>query len=344
MRRENQSLEFYIKKAALWWSIGAVASLILVFLLTIKTNFAFFDYTKTGEIGDTIGGISSPFIGIAAAVLTFLAFYMQFKANEMHSSQFMIQKKENERNKHESTIVFLMKQNRSIVDSMSVGGKKQGATCFVLMLLELQAIFVITKDFYTNKLTDDELANISYLLLFNGVGSKSDELNMPLLQHIPKHQELLWLLRGIVVVDDKVYGIENLESKIYIRNLLYNMQYKPFDGHQSRLGHYFRNLFHMLKYTTSVDDELISPDDKYEIIKSLRSQLTSHEQIFIYFNAISSYGAPMREAKYIETYQLIKNIPLPMVSFAGDIRERFPDVQFEWDEIISRAESNSAHS
>jgi hypothetical protein len=168
MNQENQSLEFYIKKAVLWWSIGVVASLVLVFLLTIKTNFAIFDYTNTGEIGDTIGGISSPFIGIAAAVLTFLAFYMQFKANEMHSKQFMVQKKENERNKHESTIVFLMRQNRSIVDSMSIGGKKQGARCFVLMLLELQAIFIITKEFYANELTEDELANISYLLLFNG--------------------------------------------------------------------------------------------------------------------------------------------------------------------------------
>ena len=39
------------------------------------------DFSKTGEIGDTIGGIMGPFVALAAAGLTFIAFWVQYKAN-----------------------------------------------------------------------------------------------------------------------------------------------------------------------------------------------------------------------------------------------------------------------
>ena len=46
------------------------------------------DFSKTGEIGDTIGGIMNPFIALVAVVLTFLAFYMQIKANQIQRKIF----------------------------------------------------------------------------------------------------------------------------------------------------------------------------------------------------------------------------------------------------------------
>lgn len=49
---------------------------------------ACFDFTHTGEIGDTIGGVMGPFIAIAGVLMTFAAFYMQVKANEIQREQF----------------------------------------------------------------------------------------------------------------------------------------------------------------------------------------------------------------------------------------------------------------
>src|SRR5690606_14381298 len=43
---------------------------------------------RTGQIGDTIGGIINPFIALAGVLLTFLAFYMQIKANQIQIKQF----------------------------------------------------------------------------------------------------------------------------------------------------------------------------------------------------------------------------------------------------------------
>lgn len=337
MNSEEKSLKYYLMIATLCWFIGVLVALMFVFVFTLKADGLFVSYDSTGQIGDTIGGISSPFIGVSAAVLTFLAFYMQLKANAMHSRQFAEQSRSSEKEKHEDNIFFLIKQNRSIVESMSIADKTGGAKCFTDMCDELRVIYEITSQFYAGELNEDDVANISYLLLFNGVGITSDELNRQLLKQIPRHDELLDTFRGIMLINYSWSGLGQLSSRAIIEELLERLDYKPFDGHLTRLGHYFRNLFHILKYTENVPDSLLSNDRKYEIIKSLRSQLTSFEQIIIYFNAISSYGTPMRNARYIETYQLIKNIPLPAVRFAGDIRKRFPDIEFEWDEIISRS-------
>ena len=45
------------------------------------------DLTNTGQIGDTIGGTMSPFVGIAGVIMTFVAFMMQVRANEIQRDQ-----------------------------------------------------------------------------------------------------------------------------------------------------------------------------------------------------------------------------------------------------------------
>lgn len=45
------------------------------------------DFTNTGQIGDTIGGAMGPFIAMAGVFLTFVAFLMQVRANEIQREQ-----------------------------------------------------------------------------------------------------------------------------------------------------------------------------------------------------------------------------------------------------------------
>lgn len=47
------------------------------------------DFSKTGPVGDTIGGIMNPFIALVGILLTFLAFYMQIKANQIQKQLFL---------------------------------------------------------------------------------------------------------------------------------------------------------------------------------------------------------------------------------------------------------------
>ncbi|TRW22421.1 hypothetical protein FMM05_18125 [Flavobacterium zepuense] len=65
-------------------STGIVILLFLwVFLLTRNFSFESFDFTATGQIGDTIGGLTAPIIGLFGAILVYVSFQAQLKANRM---------------------------------------------------------------------------------------------------------------------------------------------------------------------------------------------------------------------------------------------------------------------
>lgn len=75
-------------------AILIISGLVIIFsflsplIFTLPASSDSFDFTKTGPIGDTIGGILNPFIALAGVLLTFLAFYMQIKANQIQITQF----------------------------------------------------------------------------------------------------------------------------------------------------------------------------------------------------------------------------------------------------------------
>lgn len=53
-----------------------------------------YNFKDTGAIGDTIGGLMNPFIALAGVLITFLAFYMQVKANKIQIDIFNTNQKE----------------------------------------------------------------------------------------------------------------------------------------------------------------------------------------------------------------------------------------------------------
>lgn len=62
--------------------IYLIACLAICCLPACLTRCHAIDYSETGQIGDTIGGIMGPFIAMIAAYLTFIAFWVQKQANE----------------------------------------------------------------------------------------------------------------------------------------------------------------------------------------------------------------------------------------------------------------------
>lgn len=65
--------------------------LIIIFLLpfiyTLTAQLECLNFSNTGEIGDTIGGITAPFINGLSAILVFQAFKAQIKANDIFKNQ-----------------------------------------------------------------------------------------------------------------------------------------------------------------------------------------------------------------------------------------------------------------
>jgi len=70
-----------------------IAGILMLFSFIVPILFTRgimpWDFTETGQIGDTIGGLMNPFIAIGGVIMTFLAFYMQLRANQIQREQFV---------------------------------------------------------------------------------------------------------------------------------------------------------------------------------------------------------------------------------------------------------------
>lgn len=75
------------------WVLIILSILLIVFSLiapiVLPRYFSGYDLCNSGVIGDSLGGMMSPFIAIAGVFTTLLAFIMQVKANEMQRKQFI---------------------------------------------------------------------------------------------------------------------------------------------------------------------------------------------------------------------------------------------------------------
>lgn len=72
--------------------IGIFLCLIAPLVATQKSFWDSFDFSQTGQIGDTIGGITAPIVNIIGAILVFFALKAQIDANKLIQEQFEEQK------------------------------------------------------------------------------------------------------------------------------------------------------------------------------------------------------------------------------------------------------------
>lgn len=94
----------------------------------------------TGQVGDAIGGLLNPFIGMSAIIVTGLAFYMQYQANDMVRKQFELQK-------FETQFYERLRLHKENVNEMEIEKKRcifekskiiKGRTAFYKILEDLE--------------------------------------------------------------------------------------------------------------------------------------------------------------------------------------------------------------
>jgi hypothetical protein len=76
---------------------------------------------------------------------------------------------------------------------------------------------------------------------------------------------------------------------------------------QADLGHYFGNLYHIIKYVDNSD-----VDDKMKYTNFVRAQLSSYELTLLFYNGISKNGIETLKP-LLEKYSLLKNLPKNLV-------------------------------
>ncbi|OQX95815.1 hypothetical protein B6I21_03465 [candidate division KSB1 bacterium 4572_119] len=163
---------------------------------------------------------------------------------------------------------------------------------------------------------ENELLNIAYLSFYYGaIGEISSEILKSILQN-----------ESDIFVNKLLSTFEEKQKELIRQRKFY---YNPFEGHQSRLGHYYRHLYQTTKY---VDTQKININ-KYEYVKTLRAQLSNHEQVLFCYNILSNLGKNWIDEKLVIKYKMIKNIPHNLIT-EFDLKARFPELIFEWEKNL----------
>lgn len=112
-----------------------------------------------------------------------------------------------------------------------------------------------------------------------------------------------------VMTHNIVRGIKGKALDVEVMCDLYKEQYKI---NESILGHYFRLLYHIVKFVNFSQLE-----DKKIYTNIVRAQLSQPELVLIYFNCMSSYGRE-KFKPLVEKYALLKAMSFDGLKELGD--------------------------
>lgn len=318
---------FYVHNPKCWFRKNGV--MLFIFLLGVIFLHLFLlaetfqgnsiDSAKASHFGDLLGG----YIGSIFSLISIILLYITMKDQR---SNFELEKFENNLfqmiTHHEHTV--------SDIDMNGIYGKK----AFVWMIREYRLIHSLIKRVVEensslvpspvrlNLKKKKTFMAFSYIVFFFGIGTNSSRI---LRVYLKKDFSLPDQFIDILFVTLKNTKCQ-FEKKL-------NLPFTPFEGHQSRLGDYYRHLFQMVKYVDSRKIDI----DKYEYIKNIRAQLSNHEQALLLINSFSSLGQDWwNGSNYIRFYKFVSNIPDSFFNSDTeiDISTLFPKGYFEYEKII----------
>lgn len=320
-----------------------------------------FNVSTTGQIGDTVGGTTAPYIALLAGFLTFIAFWAQLRANAQVRDQFEIQQ-------FESQYFEMIRLHKENINDMKITGYHylnsvtvtegvdpiektltrteteriiEGRKVFVTMVTELNACFEFCKAYSAKfKMQESELNKLAYRIFF--FGSFSDLVTSAI------HAEFVAFCK----VELKKIRRQHRSSsggvkkfKVDGKMIRVHIKYAPFSGHESRLAHYYRHLFSTVKFVVKKEKEgLFTYKQAREYLKILRGQMSNDEQILLYHNYISGIGKDWEKAEnqFLSKYRMLHNLPIDNVKYVESPRKHFktvidqiaklekPDPMFEW--------------
>ena len=303
----------------LFWILLA-ATILICLLPLLLTQFSVVDFTNTGQIGDTIGGIMGPFVAIVASFLTFLAFLMQYQANEIQKKELKRQSMVHEKEQFEAKLYQMLDvYNRNV--SRLRAGDLEGKRAIPELLSELHFIYRCVRyvyvdikasgisllmvdreqredmELYMKEVLKDagaenfELMKFAYTLFFYGfprVNPYEKYKGKYFLENII-FQSLLHISYEKSVIRYQDYFLNDRISITRYPNSC-KAHYQMMKGHHEELGTYYRQMFQIFTTIADLDESIADEDQKYRYAKLLRSQLTDCEQALLYYNSMSEMG------------------------------------------------------
>lgn len=298
------------KKHSKYWKYRyeifiALVLIIIIHLPLFASTFQGYpiDSKNASEFGSFIGGYFGAIFSLFSIVLLYITLREQIRSTQL--DQF------------ENRLYEMIRLHRQNVSEFEINENIKDKKVFVAMMKEFRAakeivLEVCYKDTPLVPEVKHNLFSISYLILFFGVGNNSNRMLENLLQYY------------IVDKTKKKLLLKRLKNKKSIFcNFFNKYNYTYFDGHQLRLGHYYRHLFQTVDYIST--NKLLEFDEKMKYAKMLRAQLSTYEQALFFINSISPLGLNWWRKGYIGNYKIVKNIPSDFFSDNEiDLKSYFP--------------------
>lgn len=295
-------------------------ALILIFALNRAFNdgSGILNANLASNFGDFIGGLVGP-------IFSLTGIFFLYETIMLQKETFAIQQLENrffELIRYHRENVFQMEHKiPSEVDKTANGSrvfiemKKQFEELFDLVVQKSHPFLKDTK--FESELEKHNI-NIAYLIFYFGVGVGT---MTTLRNQLKKYPEKL---------------IDTLLSDLRKRKSKYGATVY-FGGHQIRLAHYFRHLFHTVKFIN--DNKSISFTQKFEYIQILRAQLSIYEIAILFFHSLSDLGEPWEKRKYVSNYALIRNLP---PEFTKEINpEKYYKIKYQYNTLKNHEQIKS---
>lgn len=256
---------------------------------SVSTN-VFFNLTRASSFGDFFGGfLGTIFSGVS---LLFLAHTYKQSQKDRREDEKERRKEHIRENFFRLLDAHTARVNRTKIE-VNQNEYAEGEYAFVSIKLNICKVYSVLKDnayddyFATTgeELKIQKLAT-AYLLVYYGIDVRwKRELSIELEEIITdkgKREELISEL------------LNALDPSLRITM-------------QTTLSSYYRNMFRAIKLVDEAYD--FTDDDKRELIKIYRAQLSNPELYVFACNLISKFGEKWKEKGYIKKYDLLDNLP-----------------------------------
>lgn len=270
------------------------------------------------DIGTALSGLMGPFIAIAGVIVTGLAFYMQYQANQQIRRQFKIQQ-------FESQFYEMLKLHKQNVEEMELtvyqekvnrdenGDLKKSSYEYVNpKLVKGRKVFThYVQEFHlllsSINISDFEVINkesflVAYIVFFGGEEKLSTDDDF-------RYNTLINASQAII----RKTKLERLSENRHLHEY-----FDLFRGHVEYLGHYYRHLYMTVKYVIESyeKDKIIKSHDCLKYLKVLRAQLSNAEQVMLFYNWVAGYGAKWEIGEkryYFSKYLMLHNLDFGML-------------------------------
>jgi hypothetical protein len=288
--------------------LAGIAAVNAIFISKAFRQSTTVDAEYAGWLGSFVGGYVGPIFALGGILL--LIATLKNQQRSFAEQNF------------ETKYFELLKMHRDNVTEIGIKSGS-GRKVFVLLIRELRCALDIVKRIaraHDQDLTPEQLLHVAYYCLFYGVGPNSSRM---------LKMSLSTFNNEFIDATEKELNKRETKEEVQAER---KFEYVPFEGHQSRLGHYYRHLYQMVRYV----DERALDIDKYEYVKTIRAQLSTHEQALLLVNSLTPIGQNWWTKNLIVKYRLVQNIPREFFDSSTelDTGRHFESNYFEWEDGV----------